>query len=287
MRLYDQHNNRLYVNASERVRFLAAAERFPPLERTLCLTLLYTGCRISEALVLAPADIQLAARLVSFRTLKRRRTHTVREVPVPETLIQNLDHWHRVSKAPASRAPLWQRDGKPLGRVAAYRIVKAVMTEAEISGAQACPKGLRHGYGIHATLSGVQLHMLSKWMGHASITTTRVYADACGPEEREIAERMWRTSISTDNTLRDTSPCISDADLRILARACKHSVWSVDDQAGADDTLHWRVGLQNGAGLVFANQRYFTVELKGDDVAALITIDRETEQVVGRVNVTV
>ena len=287
MRLYDQYNNRLYVNASERLRFLVAAKRFPPLKRTLCLTLLYTGCRISEALALTAADVQVAARLVTFRTLKRRQTHSVREVPVPKTLIRNLDHWHQVSKNPGSRTPLWQRDGKPLGRVAAYRIIKAVMAEAEIDGAQACPKGLRHGYGIHATLSGVQLHMLSKWMGHASITTTQIYADACGPEEREIAQRMWETPPRGKIGPTKASPGISDRDLHILARAYDHSVNNPNSEPEDADDLRWRLGLADRAAPVFSNERYFTVELQRDGSSFLLTIDRTTEAVVGSVDVSI
>ena len=65
------------------------------------------------------------------------------------------------------------------------------MKEAEITGPQACPKGLRHGFGIHAIRSGIQLNMLQKWMGHSSIETTAIYTNAIGPEEMELAERMW------------------------------------------------------------------------------------------------
>lgn len=191
MRLYDQKNQRLYLNAAERAKFIVAAKRFPPQQRTLCLTLLYTGCRISEALALTPASVQLDAQVITFRTLKRRTAQVMREVPIPPALVKQLEHCHRIRANPGSRRALWQRDGRPLNRITAYRTIKEVMNEAEIVGAQACPKGLRHGYGIHATLCGVQLHMLQKWMGHASITTTQIYADACGPEEREIAERMW------------------------------------------------------------------------------------------------
>ena len=52
MRLYDRQNRRLYINEAERERFIRAAERTPGEVRTFCLTLLYTGCRISEALEL-------------------------------------------------------------------------------------------------------------------------------------------------------------------------------------------------------------------------------------------
>ena len=66
------------------------------------------------------------------------------------------------------------------------------MVEADIEGVQACPKGLRHGYGIHAIQCGVPLNLLQRWMGHADMSTTAIYANAIGAEEMAIAERMWR-----------------------------------------------------------------------------------------------
>ena len=78
-----------------------------------------------------------------------------------------------------------------IDRISAYRWIKTVMNAANIHGPQACPKGLRHGFGIHAIRSGVQLNMLQKWMGHADIRTTAIYANAVGQEELEIAGRMW------------------------------------------------------------------------------------------------
>lgn len=44
---------------------------------------------------------------------------------------------------------------------------------------------------VHVISSGVPLNMLQKWMGHADIATTVIYANALGPEEQPIAERMW------------------------------------------------------------------------------------------------
>jgi len=54
------------------------------------------------------------------------------------------------------------------------------------------PKGLRHSFGIHAIRSGVPLNLVQRWLGHASMTTTAIYLQAIGDEEREIAARMWR-----------------------------------------------------------------------------------------------
>ncbi|HRD76437.1 MAG TPA: tyrosine-type recombinase/integrase, partial [Hyphomicrobiaceae bacterium] len=52
-------------------------------------------------------------------------------------------------------------------------------------------KGLRHAFGLHAIRCGVPLNLVQRWLGHASITTTVIYLQALGPEEREFAARMW------------------------------------------------------------------------------------------------
>jgi integrase len=80
----------------------------------------------------------------------------------------------------------------PWARNTGWRHVKAVMDAAGIpDGPHRSPKGLRHGYGVHAIGSGVPLNMLSKWMGHATLEVTAIYANALGAEEQGIAARMW------------------------------------------------------------------------------------------------
>lgn len=92
---------------------------------------------------------------------------------------------------PVPGAFLWQSRDRPVSLIAAYRWIKSIMARD----AQACPKRLRHGYGVHATLCGAQVHMLQRWMGHASISTTAIYSTVLGPEEQQLAKRIW----SADN----------------------------------------------------------------------------------------
>jgi len=58
-------------------------------------------------------------------------------------------------------------------------------------GPHRCPKGLRHGYAIHALSKSVPLNMVSKWMEHATMETTALYCNAVGKEQQSIAARMW------------------------------------------------------------------------------------------------
>ena len=61
-----------------------------------------------------------------------------------------------------------------------------------VEGPNASPKGLRHGFGVGAVNAGIPLNLVQKWLGHAQLSTTAIYADAVGAEEKNIASRMWK-----------------------------------------------------------------------------------------------
>ena len=197
MRLHDTAGHRLYLNAEERAAFLAVARRQPARDRTLCETLHFTGCRPSELLEITPARVDLSGATIVLRSLKKRKDAAgrakivYRSVPVPPDYLDTLNTAHGIREAQKSRrqaaAPIW-----PLSRVRVWQIVKRIMIEAGLPDApQRSPKGLRHGFGINATVNGIPLHMVQKWMGHAHLSTTAIYADAVGREEQDIAAKMW------------------------------------------------------------------------------------------------
>lgn len=185
--LYTAAGQRKYINAVERARFIAAAKACPrPEVRALCLTLVYTGCRISEALALTASSIEAESEFIAIRSLKKRNhAIVVREVPVPGDLLNELCAEPFAGRQPGAR--LWT-----LSRSRAWQLIKAVMLQAGITeGPHMMPKGLRHGFGIHAIRSGVPINLVQRWLGHARIETTTIYLQAMGAEEREIAARMW------------------------------------------------------------------------------------------------
>lgn len=184
--LYSHSGERKYINADERTRFLEAAEQNDPLTQTLCMLLTYSGCRLSEALALSPNSVQPIARVLSVRSLKKRNKTVIREVPIPNILLDQLDVDFNLSSEPSCIETFW-----PWKRTWAWMRVKQVMAQAEIEGLQASPKGLRHGFGVNAVQSGVPLNLVQKWLGHAQLSTTAIYTNAIGPEEYAIAERMW------------------------------------------------------------------------------------------------
>jgi integrase/recombinase XerD len=191
MSLYGPAGARKYLNAAERRRFIKAATRAEPRTRLFCLVLGWSGARISEVLALTPASIDIDSGVASIETLKRRKRGVVRQVPLPRPLLAQLNrvfdlrHCQRDPDLATKRLWDWSRS-------TAWRRVKMIMAQARIAGAHAMPKGLRHGFGVNAFQSNVPPHLVQRWLGHASLETTAIYADVIGPDERAFAERMWR-----------------------------------------------------------------------------------------------
>ena len=188
--LFGRYGNRKYLNAAERRRFIEAARRAPPKIRQFCLTLGYSGARISEVLALTPSSIDIESGVASIHTLKRRKRGIVRQVPLPPQLLDELDHVFKLRDAQSdsdlATVRIWR-----FSRTTAWRYVKVVMAAAGITGTPAMPKGLRHGFCVKAIQSDVPLPLVQKWIGHASLRTTAIYIDVIGPEERALAARMW------------------------------------------------------------------------------------------------
>jgi len=184
MQLFDASGQRKYLTPLQRQSLLDAAEKASPKVFTFCGTLVHSGCRISEALALTGNRVDVPAGVVIVESLKKRRKGVFRPVPVPPSLLSTLDAVHDLTELAEERLWKWSR-------TTAWRRVKEVMVVAGIHGLYATPKGVRHGFGVKAVLENVPLNMTQKWMGHARIETTAIYADAVGPEEQQIARRMW------------------------------------------------------------------------------------------------
>jgi integrase len=190
--LFHTDGSRKYLSAEERAAFLKAAERVPREVQSFCQVLAFSGCRLAEALALTADRVDLTAHSLTFETLKKRKRGVYRAVPVPPDLVTMLDLVHDLRRAQRRKdrgrgVQLWG-----WSPVTAWRKVKAVMDAAGVQGTQASPKGLRHGFGVAAVQASIPLNLVQRWLGHAQLSTTAIYAEALGSEERDIAARMWR-----------------------------------------------------------------------------------------------
>jgi site-specific recombinase XerD len=187
--LFDTTGNRKYLTARERLAFARAAFSEGGETGTLCLTLAFTGARISEVLALTHERIDVANSAIVLETLKRRKRGVFRAIPVPPKLIALIVRVHGIGLPQASpQERLWK-----CGRTTAWKRVKAIMESAKVSSSLAMPRAARHAFGVDAVQNGVALNMVQRWMGHARIETTAIYADVIGKEERALASRTWQS----------------------------------------------------------------------------------------------
>ena len=135
------------------------------------------GFRVSEALALTPADLQLNSDRPTIR-VRNGKGGKSRLVPA-----------HPELRTALSAVLTFGRDGKLVSdplvdahRSTAWRWVKQALKEAERRGTispgrKVGTHTLRHSYARHMLSNGIPINYLSRWMGHASITTTLIYLE--------------------------------------------------------------------------------------------------------------
>jgi len=190
------NGQRKYLTRAEADRFLSTAKKRDLPIYVFCWFIAASGCRISEALMITGKCVDFEAGVAIVESLKKRRKNVYRAVPLPASLLDRLAELIALSHI-GEDDRLW-----PWSRMTGYRRITEVMREAKIAGDWATPKGLRHGFGVRAVQSGAPLHLVQRWLGHADMKTTAIYASAVGPEEREIASRTWLEDDEEVNDVR-------------------------------------------------------------------------------------
>ena len=200
--LSDNRGKRKYLIDIELDQFLDAASNLERADiRTFCMTLAYTGCRISEALALTVDRVDLSAKTVTFRTLKQG-THKngklkgeqktiYRSVPVPDHYIDALKMVHQIKKIQRRKCGGEESRLWPFTRSTGSLYVSEVMKTAGITGLHASAKGLRHGFGVRLAQKTRNPRLVQKLLGHRSLETTAIYMDLVGEEERAEVMAVW------------------------------------------------------------------------------------------------
>jgi integrase/recombinase XerD len=200
-----------YLEKSEMDALLEAPDRNSAQGRrdyVLLLFLYNTGARADEAAQLSIGDLSLAEAprrehsSVQIRGKGNKLrfcplwTHTVREL---EVLVGE--------KAPTEHVFI-NRSGRPLTRFGIHTMVKrhADKVGAKMPGLAAkrvSPHSIRHTCASHLLRAGVDINTIRAWLGHVSLDTTNVYAEAdlemkaaalahCEVKGKSVPGKRWR-----------------------------------------------------------------------------------------------
>lgn len=181
--MYNREGQRKYLTRSERASFLEAAKQKSEAVRTFCWIIAATGCRISEALALTGKNIDFEAEHVIIECLKKRGKQVFRAIPLPTELLEHLKALMSSKAQPSER--LW-----PWSRMTGYRRICEVMQQAGITGAQATPKGLRHGFGVCAIQAKVPLNLVQRWLGLRLIQSQKAKVVTSATADRKLAASL-------------------------------------------------------------------------------------------------
>lgn len=155
--LFDRRGNRKYFIAGERLAFVYAASKEREALSALCLTMAFTGARISEVLALTANRIDAADEAIIFETLKQKKKRIFRAVPVPWALIPLLSVY-----GVGREGRLWPRE-----RTNGRKAVKSAMREAGVVEGLCKPKALRHAFAVEAGQKSILLNIMQRWLGRA------------------------------------------------------------------------------------------------------------------------
>ena len=145
-------------------------------DRAALETLYATGCRASEVVTLRPMDIDFrrgSARCVGKGDKQRIVPLGSRAREAIESYLSR-DRPSLVSRCPETATVFVSSRGKPLSRVALWRIVTGHARAAGLPGGVS-PHTLRHSFATHMLAGGADLRVVQEILGHASIGTTQIY----------------------------------------------------------------------------------------------------------------
>jgi integrase/recombinase XerD len=164
-----------FLSPSEYQKLLAEPTKLstPEAKRdTVMLELLYaTGLRISELVSLNVKNIDLAQNYVHI--------NSKRQVPFDHRLSLILGNFLRSDRLDLlynekEEALFLNRRGTRLTRQGFWQIIKGYASKARLGG-KVTPQALRHSFARRKLQSGTELRQLQQLLGHAYISSTRVY----------------------------------------------------------------------------------------------------------------
>lgn len=178
----------LGVNRERALR--RAADRRGPRDAAIVAVLLDTGARVEEVARLHVEDVPVTARTGKIRL--HGKGDEVRRNPIPPGCRERLSVWlgeraKLLSEGNRDTGPLWLGQRGPMSIEGITKVVLAAGRDAGIDGLR--PHRLRHTFATRLREDGVDIAVIQRLMGHASIETTQRYFRA---SDEEIAAAVAR-----------------------------------------------------------------------------------------------
>lgn len=166
-------------------------------DRFMLILMYDTGARVQELLDIKICDLRLGA-MPTIKLLGKGRKY--RLVPIMPKTVQHLEHYLKIFHPNAesySTAPLFYVERKGVQKPMSDDNVRKLLRRYAQTARLTCPEIpvnmhphlLRHSRAMHLYQQGMDLTLISQWLGHANLETTLVYAHADTELKRKAIEK--------------------------------------------------------------------------------------------------
>jgi integrase/recombinase XerD len=141
------------------------------------LELLYaTGLRASELMALDVGDIDLDGKNVTCRKEDRKRTISIDNY-INRILVEYINEARlKLLNNPSEIGLFLNKRGERLTRQGFWQIIQGYAERAGLEN-KVTPRNLRHSFAVHRLNGGADLKTMQELLGHAHISTTKVYQE--------------------------------------------------------------------------------------------------------------
>jgi len=189
------------LGSTENAAILARARghRVPPRDHVMLTVALTGGPRASELGNLEVRDLHLGRGTcqLSIRDGKGGKGRTVALPLALKPFLQDYLRWlESVGLSAAPDAPLFPgRTGRPMTRFGIWRRWKAALKAAGLPTDRPL-HATRHTAAVKLYRATRDLRLVQKQLGHASVTTTQIYADVLPEDIQAGVDAAWKGSVA-------------------------------------------------------------------------------------------
>jgi integrase/recombinase XerD len=143
--------------------------------------LVFTGCRLGEAMRISKSDLDFKGRAVRIYQLKKRESF-IRVVPVPSNLFWEVvrGYTERIAGERLFKFTIRQ------GRNIVYGFSERYL------GRRIRPHAIRHSYAIAVLKATKNLEAVRRLLGHRDYTTIKTYLDMTQEDLEEELSKLFR-----------------------------------------------------------------------------------------------
>jgi integrase len=181
LRLFDVPPYQALLDAVSRGWRDVQRGRYMLRDLALVSILVFTGCRLGEAMRISKSDLDFKGRAVRINQLKKRESF-IRVVPVPSNLFWDIvrSYTERIASERLFRFTIRQ------GRNILYGFSERYL------GRRIRPHAIRHSYAIAVLKATKNLEAVRRLLGHRDYTTIKTYLDMTQEDLEEELSKIFR-----------------------------------------------------------------------------------------------